>query len=697
MSIFSSLTRTMNWEKIIIAIVSAVFAAILFILLPIESNKYWLKLVKEDSYGALVNLLYEDMDGDLEEELIRCKKSVPVPAIVVQKHDYQAIDQWNLNGEWVLGSEISFSDFDHDGYKEIVCFTFHEDSIWIHVFEPMQEGGIVIHEALDRVRLFNGNQDWLVNFGTPADMNGDGYDDYILTIRSGFTIQPREIYLFDPFNKKMHLMDTLVGNIFQKPILLDLDGDGHMEITGDVSAPGNIKERDVYLSDSCSWLMVFDQHLHFKSSPLPYFGRPSYLVLLPVKRDSRQLLLSRIFTRRGDSVINLLEIREWVDDSLQVKCSRYLDHDDQIELVGTDPSANGSFYVQEGEDIIKLDHLLEEQQRIRMDLSENLIFLSLDVDGDGSEERIMYAKNRQLIIAKNDFSHPITLDLGFHVMKPKISVFKTDGIFYLNVFRGHLNQLLSYTKNPFYAFRYLLLLLSFIVYYIIFTLIANFQKKRIEKRQASEKQVLHYQLTNVMQQLDPHFLFNALTSISSYYQKGDQEHAHSYLAKVSRLVRTSLENSERMTISLGEEISFVNDYLSVELIRMGERMEFAIEVDEIMQQEIQIPKMLIQNFVENAVKHGIRHLKDKKGMIRVFSVEEKDYFQISVEDNGVGRKKAGEIGSFGTGNGLNMVRKTLGIFEKLEKIKITFEIEDLGGQGEGLIGTRVNICIPKKK
>lgn len=687
----------MKWEKIIIAIVSAAFAVILFILLPVESNKYRLKVVKEDSYRNLVNLLYADMDGDLEEELIRCKKNFPVPAIVVQKLNYQALEQWNLNGEWVLESGISFSDFDHDGYKEIVCFTFHQDSIWIHVFEPMQEGGIVIHKALDRVRLFNGNQDWLVKIGTPTDINGDGYDDYILTIRSGFTIQPREIYLFDPFNRKTYVMDTLVGNIFQKPILLDLDGDGHMEITGSVSSPGNITERDVYLSDSCSWLMVFDHHLHFKSAPLPYFGKPSYLVTLPLKKDSRQLLISSIFIRRGDSIINLMEIREWIDDSLQVISSRYLDHDDQIELVGTDPSANGSFYVQEGGDIIKLDLLLEEQQRIKMALSEDLIHLSLDVDGDGSEERIIYAKSRQLMIAKSDFSHPIALDLGFHVMKPQISVFKADGNSYLNVFRGHQNQLLSYSKNPFYSFRYLILVLSFIAYYVIFTLVANFQRKRIEKRQASEKQVLHYQLTNVMQQLDPHFLFNALTSISSYYQKGDQEHAHSYLAKVSRLVRTSLENSERMTISLAEEITFVNDYLTVELIRMGERMEFAIEVDEAMQQEIQIPKMLIQNFVENAVKHGIRHLKDKKGMIRVFSVEEKDYFQISIEDNGVGRKKAGEIGSLSTGNGLNMVRKTLGIFEKLEKIRITFEIEDLGGKGEALIGTRVNIRIPKKK
>ncbi|MDX2432419.1 MAG: histidine kinase, partial [Bacteroides sp.] len=207
----------------------------------------------------------------------------------------------------------------------------------------------------------------------------------------------------------------------------------------------------------------------------------------------------------------------------------------------------------------------------------------------------------------------------------------------------------------------------------------------------------HYQLTNVMQQLDPHFLFNALSNISSYYHKGDQEHAQSYLAKVSRLVRTTLENSERMTISMEEEITFVKDYLSVEQIRMGDRLNYSIELDEGLQKEIQIPKMLIQNFVENAVKHGIRHLVDRKGVIRIYSRQKHGYAEIVIEDNGVGRKQAAEIGSTGTGNGLIMVQKSLDIFEKLEKVRIVFRIEDVEGvegQGQEAGGTRVVLNIP---
>ncbi len=149
-----------------------------------------------------------------------------------------------------------------------------------------------------------------------------------------------------------------------------------------------------------------------------------------------------------------------------------------------------------------------------------------------------------------------------------------------------------------------------------------------------------------------------------------------------------------MTITLEEEIAFVKDYLTVEQMRMGDRLDFSIEVDESEQDRIQIPKMLIQNFVENAVKHGVRHLIDRKGLIRIYSIEEKENLQLIIEDNGIGRKKATEIGSSGTGKGLNMIEKTLNIFEKLEKVRIGFKIEDLTDQQGLLAGTKVILHIP---
>lgn len=685
----------MKWEKILIALVSAAFAVILYVLLPIESSKYRLSMEDQEVFTKVISMRYADMDGDARAELIRCKEATPVPAIVVQRGDYQVIDQWNLNGDWIAEAELFFSDFDHDNFKEMVSFTYYKDSIWIHVIEPMQAGGTEIHQALDHARLFNGNHDWHVYFGSPHDMNMDGKDDYTIAIRSGFTIQPRKVYFFSPIDKKSTTSDLAFGNNIHTPVLLDLDGDGNMEITGSMSAPRNLRDHHLLLDDSCAWFVIYDHHLDMKTEPKPYYGKPSYFKVLPLKKDGRQILLTYNFARQQDSVINLFEVWEWGDDGMHLLRSRKLLYESEINLLGADQLGNGSFYVAMGEDILLFNMLLLEEKRIKFDqLKTWFTYISLDVDADNVGEQIMFRDESQLTICRNDFSHPVSIDLGFHIMEPQISVFNDGRNKFICVSRKHHFQILKYSRNPLYPFRFLILFASFLLYYAIFTILLGFQKKRIEARQASERQVLHYQLTNVVQQLDPHFLFNALSNISSYYHKGDKEHAQSYLAKVSRLVRSTLENSERMSISLSEELAFVRDYLSVEQIRMGDNLNFGIDVEKSLIEQIQIPKMLIQNFVENAVKHGIRHLKDRAGVIRIYSERAGSLFHVIIEDNGIGRESATEIGSAGTGNGLRMVQKSLGIFEKLERVRIEFRIEDLQDEAGEAMGTRVLLKIP---
>ena len=202
----------MKWDKIIIAFVSALFAVVLYLLLPVESHKYLLKVEEEINLPTLFTYMYADLDGDHASELIRGKNGGPVPAIVIQKGDYQIIDQWNLFGEWVNLSNLSITDFDHDGFKEIVGFTFDRDSVWIHVMEVLQPGGTMFQMPLDRVQLFNGNQDWKVNCGHPEDLNGDKKDDLCISIYSGFSKLPRKLYLVDIHHNTLLAQEMTIGN-----------------------------------------------------------------------------------------------------------------------------------------------------------------------------------------------------------------------------------------------------------------------------------------------------------------------------------------------------------------------------------------------------------------------------------------------------------------------------------------------------
>lgn len=685
----------MNWEKIVIALVSAAFAVILYILLPIESGKYRLKIVGEEANFKLVSRAYHDMDGDGKSEIVRFKTGVPVPAITLEGSNGEILGQWNLHGDWLESTKGQFADLDRDGYAELVTLTYFQDSIWLHVIEPLQEGGTFLQIPVDGVELYNDHQDWLINFGTPCDINADGMDEIYFTIRAGFTLQPRKLYVFDGKQKELMVQEAALGNNIAWPVCLDIDQDGVMEITGKVSAPGNLSDQDVLYSDSCAWLMIYDQDLQFKVEPVSYPGSPSYLYVLALKKGSRQLLVSCHHSKTKTEIINHMEVREWLNGSLQIMASRDLQSETQILMLSVDPNEDGVFVVVDGTQLIWLDEALREKDRLEVDAA--LLpksYSQMDIDGDGISEQVFYTGFSTLHIFQSDFRHGLDLDLGYNASEPVISSFTRDKKHFVNVYRGSQNILLSYSKNPFYNFRFLILLLSFFLYYAIFTLLQGIQKRRIEARQASERQVLHYQLTNVMQQLDPHFLFNALSNISSYYHKGDREHAQSYLAKVSRLVRTTLENSERMSISLGEELNFVRDYLSVEQIRMGDRLNFGIEAEKSMTEQIQVPKMLIQNFVENALKHGIRHLKGRAGVILIYAERAGNYYRVLVEDNGVGRKNAAAMGSTGTGSGLQMVQKSLDIFEKLEKIRINFQIEDVVDEAGQVAGTRVLIKIP---
>lgn len=687
----------MKWEKILIALVSAVFAVILYLLLPIDSQKYRLCLLSEEAFTGLENMQYMDLDGDGSTELVRWKKRKPVPAIVVQQNNFSVLDQWNLNGEWISETKSFTSDYDQDGFREVVSFTYHQDSLWLHIIEPMQEGGANIHLAIDRIEKYNGNHDWFVSAAPPTDMNGDGYEDYVVSIRAGFTIRPRKLYIVDPVLQTTISLEGEVGNTINFPVLFDLDGDGHMEISGFVSAPGNIVDKEVPVHDSVAWLLVYDHQLKLKSPPISYPGRPAYVRTLPVKNGGRQLLVSAHYLRKKDEIVNHLQVWEWKSGSLQEISGEYLPQLSQVLLLTEAESSVGSFYTLEGESVVRRNEQLQETDRTNLkSLALWSRFHSEDLDGDGMDEHLLYDNNSEIIIARNDFSHPVRLDLGFNSEMPHYSVKQIDGTHSLMIFRGsHLLEL-DYSKNPLYAFRLLILLLSFVAYYFIFSLMTSLQKRRIERRLASERQVLHFQLTNVMQQLDPHFLFNALSNISSYYHQGDKEHAQNYLAKISKLIRSSLENSEKMSISLEEELAFVKDYLFVEGIRMGDRFDYVIDVEMEIIQDVQVPKILIQNFVENAMKHGVRHLTARKGLIKLSASLQGNILSIVIEDNGVGREKARELGSFGTGNGLVMVQKTLDIFEKLEKIKISFKIEDLFDEAKQPAGTKVLIEIPLK-
>ena len=176
-------------------------------------------------------------------------------------------------------------------------------------------------------------------------------------------------------------------------------------------------------------------------------------------------------------------------------------------------------------------------------------------------------------------------------------------------------------------------ILTLLSFAILFFLFRRLYKRRLEK-ETQARQTVYRQLRAVRAQLNPHFIFNALSSIQNLMNKKDVDGANHYLVKFASLTRKVLDSAEQELISAEEEIQSLDDYLQMEQLRF--RFQYSIKVDAaINQANTEIPAMLLQPFVENAVKHAVSGLHEQ-GMITVGVHRNGKDLILAVKDNGPG-------------------------------------------------------------
>lgn len=198
---------------------------------------------------------------------------------------------------------------------------------------------------------------------------------------------------------------------------------------------------------------------------------------------------------------------------------------------------------------------------------------------------------------------------------------------------------------------------------------------RIRQREVEfEKNLLELEQKAMRLQMNPHFIFNALNSIQSLIGTGQETEARYFLAKFSRLMRQILDNSRRTSITLEEEVQTLENYLLIEQFCNGERFTYEIQVDPDLEQDfISLPPMILQPFVENAIKHGMRGMPEgkKEGLIRISFGEENGTLKCTIEDNGIGREKAAELN-----------RKSKETYHKSTALEVTTDrLEHLKSEG----------------
>lgn len=230
----------------------------------------------------------------------------------------------------------------------------------------------------------------------------------------------------------------------------------------------------------------------------------------------------------------------------------------------------------------------------------------------------------------------------------------------------------------------------------------RYRIRRVLKEEALKtqfnKRLAEAEMRALRAQMNPHFIFNCLNSINRYIVKSDQMTASLYLTRFSKLIRLILDNSNHKAVSLEQDLEALRIYVEMEALRFDNKFDFTIEVDKNTDTfSIQVPPMIFQPFIENAIWHGLLH-KEGKGKLAVRISKEKRLLSVIIEDNGIGRRKAAELKSKSATTrksmGMQLTEERMQLLKSELKADGLIMVEDLEDTEKKPVGTRVTILLP---
>ena len=247
----------------------------------------------------------------------------------------------------------------------------------------------------------------------------------------------------------------------------------------------------------------------------------------------------------------------------------------------------------------------------------------------------------------------------------------------------------------------------FLLYILIFVLILGalvgywiFKRRQKQKLNESslKAKLSDMKLMALRAQMNPHFVFNCINTAQNFVLNAKPALAYDYLASFAKLLRLVLENSDQSHVSLEDEINQLQLYIELEAIRFDQKFEFEIEVDSDLENGVfEIPSMILQPFVENAIVHALVNKAGDDGRLQVSLSKNEDNILCIIEDNGVGRKRAGEIKKekkrFYKSTALPNIQERLNILKQRNEASFQLDIIDLY-QGDKASGTRIKLCLP---
>lgn len=611
--------------------ISISIVLIIYFCFPKYFPKYSIENTNTEIKKNNGKLIYNDIDFNGKSESFSFVNTNEENFQYVLYDDKESlVQQFNLKTKLKVKNNFWFQDVNKNKFKEFYFITISNDSIFLNIHEHKKEKNIWQEKIFIDTSLKGNINEYYsstANFNI-FNINLDN-DEIIFSLSFGFGLSPRNIYKYNYKINKLLKSNYLTNTIFISDIV-DINNDGKKEILLNSSATSNDTESlKPYKSDNDSWIIVLKNDLSFLFEPIKIQskGKLNSISLKDEKTNITHLvyLFESMDKKKPSKLIKLsasgaiLKELNFLSDDHKI-INKYSENTFTIYNY-TDGKLN--FYNSDFE-LIKVKQIKTNIQNIEL----------FDLDSDGNKEwLISNSFEKDFFIYRNNlnsfvkFSSPLQFNkyLGIKKINNK------------NHLYSHNKKIIFYFKyglNKYYYLNFVFYILLYVVLIFLFFLVTKGQKIKLNKLKNLEKKIQDLQLTNIKSQLDTHLVFNSINSISEMTLTNNTSELEKFIASYSKFIRATLENSTQLDTSIENEISFVENFLELQKIKLNHKFEYKFVIDDSVNKLLKIPKYTIFTYVENSIKHGLPEKKNGKLIISINKI--KDSIVILVSDNGNG-------------------------------------------------------------
>ncbi len=633
-----------------------------------------------------------DFNGDGNSERIRCFKGINAESMDVVHYDKYGNLTANYHfpqSNWIYELKPKVLDFDNDGTQELLFITTRNDSIFINAFNLVSFTLSIDHLYFNTFEIKKENYAHNSKFGEFGDFDKDGKSELFFYFDAGFGLYPRGVFKLEFPSLNIQASPTEYMCI-SSSTFKDLNFDDVPEILVRCGSPSNAKTFKKY-TDNMSYISVLDYNLNFIFQPIAMHDEYSTVICIPSpKQDSLfyALFSSQSSHNKPFKIMAITKSGAIINQKSWTNSSNSGSLHLELKLVNNIPYVFfrdiGRFKLTPSLDLLPKNLSLNQNKpniypKVLTDLDKD----NWDewIHWDNKDEITIYNEKRKIGLS---FSSPLPIMANFAIYP----FFKNHKLEKYMVNTGSGYFFFNYQKNRNYIFLYFIYAFIFGITGGLIFLLLLFQKQNIDKKWNTEKQLSELQFNAVKNQLNPHFMFNALNSVAYMINEGKKEEAYDFLSINARMIQRVMNDAKEVKRPLKDEIQFTKDYISIQKHRFKERFSVEFTINPEIDLKLEVPKMCIHTYVENAIKHGFRNTKTGGVLAITVNPYKNKGVSISVVDNGMGRLAA-SVYKDSSGNGLNIMNDFYRLFEKYHGYIISCRVVDLSEP----VGTKVELRI----